>query len=73
MGSSNTERSRPSAEPTGSVLVEALKETHRHIEELERIQSQSDRTVYTWEAKARAEALTQRMLALSQNASGEWR
>ena len=52
----------------GSALVEALRDTHRHIEELERIQAESPRCVLTHEAKERAKMLTERIIALSQNA-----
>jgi len=54
--------------PDGSALVEALRDTHRHIEELERIQAGSRSCVMTHEAKKRAEMLTERIIALSQNA-----
>jgi hypothetical protein len=53
--------------PDGSALVEALRDTHRHIEELERIQTESPRCVMTHEAKERAKRLTERIIALSQN------
>ena len=53
--------------PDGSALVEALRDTHRHIEELERIQAESPRFVMTHEAKERAKLLTERIIALSQN------
>ena len=54
--------------PDGSALVEALRDTHRHIEELERIQAESPRCVMTHEAKERAKMLTERIIALSPNA-----
>ncbi|OQB35251.1 MAG: hypothetical protein BWY06_03216 [Candidatus Latescibacteria bacterium ADurb.Bin168] len=53
--------------PDGSALVESLRDTHRHIEELERIQAESPRCVMTHEAKERAKMLTERIIALSQN------
>ena len=54
--------------PDGSALVDALRDTHRHIEELERIQAVRRSCVYTHEAKERAKMLTERIIALSQNA-----
>ena len=51
----------------GSALVEALRDTHRHIEELERIATGSRSCVMTHEAKERAKLLTERIIALSQN------
>jgi hypothetical protein len=53
--------------PDGSALVDALRDTHRHIEDLERIQAESPRCVMTHEAKERAKLLTERIIALSQN------
>jgi len=53
--------------PDGSALVEALRDTHRHIEELERIQAESPRCVMTHEAKERAKLLTERIIVLSPN------
>jgi hypothetical protein len=53
--------------PDGSALVEALRDTHRHIEELERIQTGSRSCVMTHEAKERAKLLTERIIALSHN------
>ena len=57
--------------PDSSALVDALRDTHRHIEELERIQAGSPCLVYTYEAKERAKMLTERVIALSQNAGRE--
>jgi hypothetical protein len=48
-------------------LVDALRETHRHIEELERIQAGSRSCLIAYEAKARALMLTERIIALSKN------
>ena len=48
-------------------MVDALRDTHRHIEELERIKAASSRCVMTHEAKERAKMLTERIISLSQN------
>ena len=50
-----------------SALLTAYAETCRHIEELERIQSGSKHSVFTCEAKNRAEMLVERILALMPN------
>jgi hypothetical protein len=50
-----------------SALSEALKDTHRHIEELERIQAGGGRGVIMSDARGRAGMLTERIIALSQS------
>jgi hypothetical protein len=52
---------------SASALVEALRDTHRHIEELERIQVESRSSLMTHEAKIRALMLTKQIIALSSN------
>jgi hypothetical protein len=59
--------------PDCSALVEALRDTNRHIEELERIQSGSRNCLIAYEAKTRAMMLTERIIAMSQNASNDKR
>jgi hypothetical protein len=57
--------------PDGSALLDALRDTHRHIEELERIQAESPRMVLTHEAQSRAKMLTERIITLSSNNNGK--
>jgi hypothetical protein len=57
--------------PDCSALVEALRDTHRHIEELERIQAESRRYLTTCYANTRATMLTERIIALSQSTKAE--
>lgn len=52
-------------EHEASALVEALRDTHRHIENMERIQAESKYSVFTDEAKDRAKKLTDQIVAMA--------
>ena len=54
----------------GSALVDALRETHRHIESLERIACETGHIVMTHEAKKRADILAQTLVG--QTCAHEW-
>jgi hypothetical protein len=62
-----TGETSPKTDCSASALVDALRDTHRHIEALERIQAESRWCLRTDEAKIRALMLTKQIIALSPN------